>query len=151
MVFFLWQDRIIARLQQPYSLDCIPVEAEYQVVQTQNCETFKQIHWHTCYSLLLFFINDLWNLYLTSLFSWIIYFWLYFPKSQASLLQSTWWIRFTWPFFLGPVTRVSNCFFPWGKFPCWNSYFRFCIALLNKIYVHCWISCLIISSLKSLA
>ena len=26
-----WQDRIIARLQQPYSLDCIPVEAEYQV------------------------------------------------------------------------------------------------------------------------
>jgi hypothetical protein len=26
------QDRIIARLQQPYSLDCIPVEAEYQVV-----------------------------------------------------------------------------------------------------------------------
>ncbi|MCD7456565.1 AUGMIN subunit 2 [Datura stramonium] len=24
------QDRIIARLQQPYSLDCIPVEAEYQ-------------------------------------------------------------------------------------------------------------------------
>lgn len=25
------QDRIIARLQQPYSLDCIPVEAEYQV------------------------------------------------------------------------------------------------------------------------
>ncbi|CAI0417380.1 unnamed protein product, partial [Linum tenue] len=25
-----WQDRIIARLQQPYSLDCIPVEAEYQ-------------------------------------------------------------------------------------------------------------------------
>lgn len=116
MVFFLWQDRIIARLQQPYSLDCIPVEAEYQVVQTQNCETFKQIHWHTCYSLLLFFINDLWNLYLTSLFSWIIYFWLYFPKSQASLLQSTWWIRFTWPFFLGPVTRVSNCFFPWGNF-----------------------------------
>lgn len=29
-VLFL-QDRIIARLQQPYSLDCIPVEAEYQV------------------------------------------------------------------------------------------------------------------------
>lgn len=29
-----WQDRIIARLQQPYSLDCIPVEAEYQVGQT---------------------------------------------------------------------------------------------------------------------
>jgi HAUS augmin-like complex subunit 2 len=28
----LYQDRIIARLQQPYSLDCIPVEAEYQVV-----------------------------------------------------------------------------------------------------------------------
>ncbi|KAG6748697.1 hypothetical protein POTOM_048629 [Populus tomentosa] len=27
----LWLDRIIARLQQPYSLDCIPVEAEYQV------------------------------------------------------------------------------------------------------------------------
>ena len=26
-----WQDRIIARLQQPYSLDCIPVEAEFQV------------------------------------------------------------------------------------------------------------------------
>lgn len=26
-----FQDRIIARLQQPYSLDCIPVEAEYQV------------------------------------------------------------------------------------------------------------------------
>jgi hypothetical protein len=26
-----YQDRIIARLQQPYSLDCIPVEAEYQV------------------------------------------------------------------------------------------------------------------------
>lgn len=25
------QDRIVARLQQPYSLDCIPVEAEYQV------------------------------------------------------------------------------------------------------------------------
>jgi hypothetical protein len=25
------KDRIIARLQQPYSLDCIPVEAEYQV------------------------------------------------------------------------------------------------------------------------
>jgi hypothetical protein len=25
------QDRIIARLQQPYSLDCIPVETEYQV------------------------------------------------------------------------------------------------------------------------
>ncbi|XP_070047864.1 AUGMIN subunit 2-like [Nicotiana tabacum] len=24
------KDRIIARLQQPYSLDCIPVEAEYQ-------------------------------------------------------------------------------------------------------------------------
>lgn len=29
-----WQDRIIARLQQPYSLDCIPVEAEYQVGPT---------------------------------------------------------------------------------------------------------------------
>ena len=28
-----WQDRIIARLQQPYSLDCIPVEAEFQVGQ----------------------------------------------------------------------------------------------------------------------
>lgn len=28
---FALQDRIIARLQQPYSLDCIPVEAEYQV------------------------------------------------------------------------------------------------------------------------
>lgn len=28
---FSCQDRIIARLQQPYSLDCIPVEAEYQV------------------------------------------------------------------------------------------------------------------------
>lgn len=27
----LTQDRIIARLQQPYSLDCIPVETEYQV------------------------------------------------------------------------------------------------------------------------
>jgi len=27
----IWQDRIIARMQQPYSLDCIPVEAEYQV------------------------------------------------------------------------------------------------------------------------
>ncbi|KAL1078841.1 hypothetical protein V6Z11_D10G183900 [Gossypium hirsutum] len=26
----LYLDRIIARLQQPYSLDCIPVEAEYQ-------------------------------------------------------------------------------------------------------------------------
>ncbi|PNX91815.1 hypothetical protein L195_g014940 [Trifolium pratense] len=25
------EDRIIARLQQPYSLDCIPVEAEYQI------------------------------------------------------------------------------------------------------------------------
>lgn len=28
----VYQDRIIARLQQPYSLDCIPVEAEYQVI-----------------------------------------------------------------------------------------------------------------------
>jgi hypothetical protein len=27
----IWQGRIIARLQRPYSLDCIHVEAEYQV------------------------------------------------------------------------------------------------------------------------
>lgn len=31
------QDRIIARLQQPYSLDCIPVEAEYQV----SCHNYR--------------------------------------------------------------------------------------------------------------
>lgn len=34
-VLACWQDRIVARLQQPYSLDCIPVEAEYQVGYTQ--------------------------------------------------------------------------------------------------------------------
>ncbi|WMV40707.1 hypothetical protein MTR67_034092 [Solanum verrucosum] len=30
------KDRIIARLQQPYSLDCIPVEAEYQLVSSKH-------------------------------------------------------------------------------------------------------------------
>lgn len=30
-IVIIWQDRIIARLQRPYSLDCIPVEVEYQV------------------------------------------------------------------------------------------------------------------------
>ncbi|GLU04031.1 hypothetical protein SLE2022_211980 [Rubroshorea leprosula] len=30
------QDHIIAQLQQPYSLDCIPVEAEYQGYAKKN-------------------------------------------------------------------------------------------------------------------
>uniref|UniRef100_A0A0A9CY45 Uncharacterized protein n=1 Tax=Arundo donax TaxID=35708 RepID=A0A0A9CY45_ARUDO len=47
------KDRIIARLQQPYSLDCIPVEAEYQVMFVdliklwflyQTCHSFMNMH-----------------------------------------------------------------------------------------------------------
>lgn len=41
---FVLQDRIIARLQQPYSLDCIPVEAEYQVLTYKICIS----HGFTC-------------------------------------------------------------------------------------------------------
>jgi hypothetical protein len=37
----LCQDRIIARLQQPYSLDCIPVEAEYQVTSFYVLDPFS--------------------------------------------------------------------------------------------------------------
>lgn len=37
------QDRIIARLQQPYSLDCIPVEAEYQVKILVYRRVFNQV------------------------------------------------------------------------------------------------------------
>ncbi|GKV15576.1 hypothetical protein SLEP1_g26357 [Rubroshorea leprosula] len=47
------KDHIIAQLQQPYSLDCIPVEAEYQV-----CRLF-----HPCKVYLLSRVKhkDLWN------------------------------------------------------------------------------------------
>jgi hypothetical protein len=46
-----WQDRIIARLQQPYSLDCIPVEAEYQVGHSMIvcfCNTVDRNFFFSC-------------------------------------------------------------------------------------------------------
>jgi hypothetical protein len=56
-----WQDRIIARLQQPYSLDCIPVEAEYQVGYPMTvcfCDTVD-------HKLFLFYFNFFFRDYFT--------------------------------------------------------------------------------------